>query len=260
MFITGPLRRGQNGSIVSSLSVIGLNFDFLALNLTGFIAYSVFNVSLFWVPFIQVTGFNCMKAITNTHTLSELSLPLCPLVQQRALVKLRCLTSLCLLLQEEFLKRNPKGINPVSSNDVFFSLHAVLLCLVYFCQAAIYKVQGPTIQSWNSLEMPDAPGKPVWCWIRGAWQGRFHKTCSSSMSNSACGTRTPWVRLLIHYVVLLVDWSFICSCIGDLLGQVQGSSWCYWLSWSRAPLRFVSSSKLSVFACLHIFLISLFWS
>lgn len=42
--------------------------------------------------------------------------------------------------QEEFLQRNPKGINPVSANDVFFSLHAVLLCLVYVCQAAIYQV------------------------------------------------------------------------------------------------------------------------
>eukprot|EP00066_Takifugu_rubripes_P023443 XP_011612709.1 PREDICTED: cystinosin isoform X1 [Takifugu rubripes] len=85
-------------------SVIGLNFDFLALNLTGFIAYTVFNVSLFWVPFIQ----------------------------------------------EEFLKRNPKGINPVSSNDVFFSLHAVLLCLVYFCQAAIYK-RGDQKISWTAV-------------------------------------------------------------------------------------------------------------
>ncbi|XP_034767634.2 cystinosin-like [Acipenser ruthenus] len=34
-------------------SVIGLNFDFLALNLTGFIAYSVFNVGMFWVPYVK---------------------------------------------------------------------------------------------------------------------------------------------------------------------------------------------------------------
>ncbi|XP_020032003.1 cystinosin isoform X1 [Castor canadensis] len=34
-------------------SVIGLSFDFLALNLTGFVAYSVFNISLLWVPYIQ---------------------------------------------------------------------------------------------------------------------------------------------------------------------------------------------------------------
>lgn len=34
-------------------SVVGLSFDFLAYNLLGFFAYSVYNVALFWVPGIQ---------------------------------------------------------------------------------------------------------------------------------------------------------------------------------------------------------------
>lgn len=34
-------------------SVVGLSFDFLAYNLLGFFAYSVYNVALFWVPTIQ---------------------------------------------------------------------------------------------------------------------------------------------------------------------------------------------------------------
>ncbi|XP_042273647.1 cystinosin [Thunnus albacares] len=85
-------------------SVVGLNFDFLALNLTGFIAYSVFNIGLFWVPDIK----------------------------------------------EEFLKRNPNGINPVNANDVFFSLHALLLCLVYISQAAAYERGGQKV-SWTAL-------------------------------------------------------------------------------------------------------------
>lgn len=38
-------------------SVVGLHFDFLALNLTGFFAYSVFNIGLFWVTPIKVTPF-----------------------------------------------------------------------------------------------------------------------------------------------------------------------------------------------------------
>lgn len=37
-------------------SVVGLNFDFVALNVTGFTAYSVFNIGLFWVPYIKVTS------------------------------------------------------------------------------------------------------------------------------------------------------------------------------------------------------------
>lgn len=74
-------------------SVVGLNFDFLALNFTGFIAYSVFNIGLFWVPYIK----------------------------------------------EQFLEKNPNGINPVSTNDVFFSLHAVLLTVISIIQAAVYE-------------------------------------------------------------------------------------------------------------------------
>ncbi|CAK6978177.1 cystinosin isoform X2 [Scomber scombrus] len=85
-------------------SVVGLNFDFLALNLTGFIAYSVFNIGLFWVPDIK----------------------------------------------EGFLKKNPNGINPVNANDVFFSLHAFLLCVVYISQAAVYERGGQKV-SWMAL-------------------------------------------------------------------------------------------------------------
>lgn len=80
-------------------SVVGLNFDFLALNLTGFIAYSVFNVGLFWVTYIQ----------------------------------------------EEFLKKDPNGVIPVDANDVFFSLHAVVLTLVYICQCAVYERGGQKV-------------------------------------------------------------------------------------------------------------------
>ncbi|XP_068174908.1 cystinosin isoform X2 [Antennarius striatus] len=86
-------------------SVVGLNFDFLALNLTGFIAYSVFNIGLFWVPPIK----------------------------------------------EEFLKSNPNGINPVNANDVFFSLHAVLLCLIYVNQALVFERGDQKVSSTAKL-------------------------------------------------------------------------------------------------------------
>ncbi|KAM9848496.1 cystinosin isoform 1-T3 [Aulostomus maculatus] len=85
-------------------SVVGLNFDFLALNITGFLAYSVFNIGLLWLTDIK----------------------------------------------EEFLKRNPNGINPVHVNDAFFSLHAFLLCLVYVIQAAVYQRGGQRV-SWTAL-------------------------------------------------------------------------------------------------------------
>ncbi|XP_023213864.1 cystinosin-like [Centruroides sculpturatus] len=34
-------------------SVVGLNFDFLAFNITGYLAYSIFNVGLYFIPEIQ---------------------------------------------------------------------------------------------------------------------------------------------------------------------------------------------------------------
>lgn len=44
-------------------SVVGLSFDFLAYNLLGFFAYSVYNVALFWVPTIQVLYCDAYKHV-----------------------------------------------------------------------------------------------------------------------------------------------------------------------------------------------------
>ena len=42
-------------------SVTGLSFDFLAMNITGFIAYSMFNAGLYWIPEVQVSDVcECM--------------------------------------------------------------------------------------------------------------------------------------------------------------------------------------------------------
>ncbi|EGV91394.1 Cystinosin, partial [Cricetulus griseus] len=83
-----------HGNHSNQTCVVGLSFDFLALNLTGFVAYSVFNIGLLWVPCIQ----------------------------------------------EQFLLKYPNGVNPVNSNDVFFSLHAVFLTLIVILQCCLYEV------------------------------------------------------------------------------------------------------------------------
>ncbi|XP_024590281.1 cystinosin isoform X1 [Neophocaena asiaeorientalis asiaeorientalis] len=85
-------------------SVVGLSFDFVALNLMGFVAYSVFNIGLLWVPSIQ----------------------------------------------EQFLLKYPNGVNPVDSNDVFFSLHAVALTLVIVVQCFLYE-RGNQRVSWLAI-------------------------------------------------------------------------------------------------------------
>lgn len=35
-------------------SVVGLNFDYLSLNLVGFFMYGLFNCGLYWIPEIEV--------------------------------------------------------------------------------------------------------------------------------------------------------------------------------------------------------------
>ncbi|KAI3379318.1 hypothetical protein SNEBB_002858 [Seison nebaliae] len=84
-------------------NVSGLSFTFLSLNMTGFLAYSVFNVGLFWIP----------------------------------------------LLQEEYMIKNPRGDIPVQANDVFFSLHAVILCTINIIQCFIYERGGQTLSKWG---------------------------------------------------------------------------------------------------------------
>lgn len=85
-------------------SVVGLSLDFVTLNLTGFLAYSVFNVGLFWVPHIK----------------------------------------------EQFFLKYPNGVNPVESNDVFFSLHAIVLTLVVLLQCILYE-RGDQQVSWPTV-------------------------------------------------------------------------------------------------------------
>lgn len=54
-------------------SVIGLSFDFVALNLTGFVAYSVFNIGLLWVPYIKV--WHCLPAAAQPKLFGSLAAP-----------------------------------------------------------------------------------------------------------------------------------------------------------------------------------------
>lgn len=75
-------------------SVVGLSFDFLALNIIGHSMYGVFNISLFFFKYFQ----------------------------------------------DEYFNRFPHGMNPVEINDVFFSIHAVILTIFTIGQCFYYEV------------------------------------------------------------------------------------------------------------------------
>lgn len=74
-------------------SVVGLNFDFLSLNLIGHTLYAIFNTSMFWSPYVQ----------------------------------------------EEYMRRFPKSVNPVELNDVFFSIHASIITFITILQCVFYE-------------------------------------------------------------------------------------------------------------------------
>ncbi|XP_063217336.1 cystinosin homolog isoform X2 [Bacillus rossius redtenbacheri] len=74
-------------------SVVGLNFDFLALNLLGFVLYSLFNCGLYWIKVVE----------------------------------------------DEYFRRYPRGLNPVQVNDIFFSVHAAFATLITIIQCFIFE-------------------------------------------------------------------------------------------------------------------------
>ncbi|KAA0186653.1 Cystinosin [Fasciolopsis buskii] len=80
-------------------SVVGLNLDFLFLNLTGFFIYSVFNITLYASPVIK----------------------------------------------DLYHRLYPIGEIPVQMNDIFFSVHAFLICIVTGIQVLIYERGGQRI-------------------------------------------------------------------------------------------------------------------
>uniref|UniRef100_H2YA02 Cystinosin n=1 Tax=Ciona savignyi TaxID=51511 RepID=H2YA02_CIOSA len=79
---------------VQRKSVVGLNFDYIGYNITGFLAYGFYNIGLFWIPVVK----------------------------------------------DEYLVKYPDGVNPVQANDVFFTIHAVVLTAIIIIQCIIYEV------------------------------------------------------------------------------------------------------------------------
>lgn len=52
-------------------SVIGLNFDFLSLNIVGFVLYSVFNIALYWIHDIQADYFQLHPTGVNPVQIND---------------------------------------------------------------------------------------------------------------------------------------------------------------------------------------------
>ncbi|CAG5080899.1 Similar to CG17119: Cystinosin homolog (Drosophila melanogaster), partial [Cotesia congregata] len=87
-------------------SIVGFSFDFLALNIVGFVMYAIFNCGLYWIPEIEVPITMLMK----------------------------------ILFQRQYSERYPRSLIPVLFNDVFFSINAVVANLIIMGQCFIYEI------------------------------------------------------------------------------------------------------------------------
>uniref|UniRef100_A0A915E5G0 Cystinosin n=1 Tax=Ditylenchus dipsaci TaxID=166011 RepID=A0A915E5G0_9BILA len=105
------------GFIFSRKSVIGLNFDFLILNVIGFSCYTVYNFMFYFNKNVQ-----------------ENFKPKFP---------------------ELYLSTHPRNLIPVLINDVIFAGHALFVCLVTGFQCFIYERGNQRVsyicRGWSSL-------------------------------------------------------------------------------------------------------------
>jgi hypothetical protein len=112
-------------------SVVGLNFDFLALNLVGFTLYGVFNLGLYFIPEIKVRrGFVCRGAdgIVSGGVLEQVPQRLESSSSQRHRVRCTCRRRHCnyyhtmLFLRKERSKSLARGQRD-SGSFWFVSFH-----------------------------------------------------------------------------------------------------------------------------------------
>lgn len=120
-------------------SVVGLNFDFLSLNVVGFVLYAIFNVGLYFIPEIQV---RVSWVLNGPHTPSQQKKN-----KQHFAFHLKRVVSHFLIdnnfiryLQKEYSERFPRSLNPVQLNDVFFACHATFATFITICQCFAFDV------------------------------------------------------------------------------------------------------------------------
>uniref|UniRef100_A0A8C1JFK5 Cystinosin, lysosomal cystine transporter n=1 Tax=Cyprinus carpio TaxID=7962 RepID=A0A8C1JFK5_CYPCA len=102
--------------------IVRSNVLFIINQIIGWIYFLAWSVS-FYPQIFENQGFRDFRCVQCWPVLGDVYTGVC----------------------EEFLKKDPNGVIPVDANDVFFSLHAVLLTLVYVCQCAIYERGGQKV-------------------------------------------------------------------------------------------------------------------
>lgn len=107
-------------------SVVGLSFDFVALNIVGYLLYGVFNLGLHSIPSIQVIISNWIVIRTISNVSFEM--------------KTKNVWPLQTIFQDEYFRRFPQGMNPVQMNDIVFAFLAAFATFLTIIQCFIYEV------------------------------------------------------------------------------------------------------------------------
>lgn len=118
-------------------SVIGLNFDFVALNLTGFISYSIFNIALFAFEVVQ-------KEYEIRHPRSQIPVQINDVVfaVHAALATFACIIQ-CLIYEVRIF------------NEIYYSISELSNLIFVIFREAIKKSQylGRFFWLWSGLDI-----------------------------------------------------------------------------------------------------------
>lgn len=102
--------------------MVGLNLDFVTLNVVGFFCYSMYNCGLRFIPGIKV-GF------CNYYTFK--------LICARVIYPLNAKNY---LFQTQYFAKHVHGVMPVQIQDVVFALHALFASCLTAIEALIFDV------------------------------------------------------------------------------------------------------------------------
>ncbi|ESN98363.1 hypothetical protein HELRODRAFT_84702 [Helobdella robusta] len=145
-------------------SVVGLSFDFVFLNLTGFLCYGLFNVALFWIPEIQdeyfalhPRGVNPVEANDIAFALHAIVLTSVTVLQcllyKKTSQKISTLGSVCLLLSWAtaglFLFVSMAGLISWLTYIYIFSYIKLAITLVKYFPQAWMNFRRKSTEGWS---------------------------------------------------------------------------------------------------------------
>ncbi|XP_039301264.1 cystinosin homolog, partial [Nilaparvata lugens] len=100
-------------------SVVGLNFDFMALNLLGFTLYAVFNFGLYFVPEIEKEYFERHPTGTNPVQMNDIVFAVHALLQRYSIIQCFCLSHRSGIVNTDFKSSGAQRVSTTARSILF---------------------------------------------------------------------------------------------------------------------------------------------